>query len=130
MKPQFRVLLVEDDYLTRQLLAAALQRGDLDVDVAESTWEAKRLIDRFGDQYCCILLDLALPDGSGTVVADHARATVPRVPILLVTGTKIDGAMIADYADVVRIVIRKPVDVPELSEMIISLGKATIPIRP
>jgi DNA-binding response OmpR family regulator len=130
MPPQFRVLLVEDDYMT-QSLAVALQRDDLDVDVAESAGEAKRLIDRFADQYCCVLLDLVLPDGDGTQIAAHVREAAPQIPVLVLTGTvpSADDPPAGDYADVVRLVIRKPVDISAVSDLIIALGKAKIPIR-
>jgi DNA-binding response OmpR family regulator len=130
MPPQFRVLLVEDDYMT-QSLAVALQRDDLDVDVAESAGEAKHLIDRFADQYCCILLDLVLPDGDGTQIAAHVREAAPQIPVLVLTGTvpSADDPPAGDYADVVRLVIRKPVDISAVSDLIIALGKAKIPIR-
>ena len=131
MPPQFRVLLVEDDYMTRQSLAAALQRGDLDVDVAESAREAKRLIDRFVDHYCCILLDLVLPDGDSTQIAAYVREPAPQIPVLILTGTVPSANVSAavDYADVVRLVIRKPVDISAVSDLIIALGRAKIPIR-
>jgi DNA-binding response OmpR family regulator len=130
MPPQFRVLLVEDDYMT-QSLAVALQRDDLDVDVAESAGEAKYLIDRFADQYCCVLLDLVLPDGDGTQIAAHVREAAPQIPVLVLTGTvpSADDPPAGDYADVVRLVIRKPVDISAVSDLIIALGKAKIPIR-
>ena len=124
--PQFRALLVEDDYATRQVLAAALQQGDLDVDVAESAWEAKRLINRFGGQYCCILLDLVLPDGHGTDIAKHVREVCADVPILVVTGgaAGLNELTVAEYSDVVRFVIRKPVDIGSISDLILALGRS------
>jgi DNA-binding response OmpR family regulator len=128
MQSQFRVLLVEDDYMTRQLLATALQRGNLDVDVAESAWEAKRLISRYANQYCCILLDLVLPDGDGADIASHVRQTAPQIPVLAVTGGATEST-VAEFGDVVRLVIRKPVDVATLSDLILALGNAKIPIR-
>jgi DNA-binding response OmpR family regulator len=132
MPPQFRVLLVDDDYMTRKSLAAALQRGDLDVDVAESAWEAKHLIDRFADQYCCILLDLVLPDGDATQIAAHVREAAPQIPVLALTGTvpSADVPAAVDYADVVRLVMRKPVDISTVSDLIIALGKAKISDSP
>ena len=128
---QYRVLLVEDDYLTRQVFAETLRRDDLDIDVAESLWEARRLIDRWGRDYCCVLLDLHLPDGLGARVADYLRAADLRLPILLVTGDSTEDARlaVAEYSDLVRLLIRKPVDATMLSDMIVALGKVRLPIR-
>ena len=117
--------------MTRQHFAAALQRVNLDVDVAESASEAKRLIDRFGSQYCCILLDLLLPDADGSEVARHVRTEFPKVPVLVVTGQSGDmrDLPVAQYPDVVRMVIRKPVDLSSISDLVSALGEPRIPIR-
>ena len=117
MQPH-RVLLVEDDTATRWSLATALQHGGLDVDVAESAAEAKRLIDRFHAEYCCVLLDLVLPDGDGGHIAEHVRATEPGIPIIVVTGAADPDESMRRYADVVRLVIRKPTDVQTLAASI------------
>lgn len=117
MQPH-RVLLVEDDTATRWSLATALQHGGLDVDVAESAAEAKRLIDRFHAEYCCVLLDLVLPDGDGGNIAEHVRDTAPAIPIIVVSAAIDPDEAMRPYADVVRLVIRKPTDVQALAASI------------
>ena len=89
----------------------ALQQSNVEVDVAESVAEAKRLIGIFGKQYCCVLVDLTLPDGSGEDVVRESYDTMPDLPVIIVTGKSVDEVMpIANDFVTVKFVIRKPVD--------------------
>jgi len=108
-------------------MAAALGQHGVEVDVAESALEAKRLLDRFGKEYCCVLLDLILPDGDGNQIAHHIRENENDVPVLVVTGSPLATARltVSEYADVVRLIVRKPVDMETLTTSIFALAGRT-----
>jgi PAS domain S-box-containing protein len=78
------VLLVEDDETTLVLERRALSRAGLTVQVATSVRSA---VEQLRQQaFCAVLLDHRLPDGDSWPVVDAARARVPPVPVILVTG--------------------------------------------
>ena len=65
-----RILLVEDESTTRQLLAHVLYAEGYQVDVAETVAEAKAFLDT--TPYSLVIVDWRLPDGDGLLIADTA----------------------------------------------------------
>jgi DNA-binding response OmpR family regulator len=80
-----RVLLAEDDSMVRRLLAAVLHAEGLDVVEASDGAEACRLIDA-PDNLDLVITDLRMPGADGVAVAQRARAHVPSLPVLFVSG--------------------------------------------
>jgi DNA-binding response OmpR family regulator len=78
-----RILIVEDDEMIGQELAAALRRTGLSVDWARDGVAAETALAEGG--YTAALLDLRLPRRSGLEVLRNARARGDRTPILIVT---------------------------------------------
>ena len=68
--PEKRILLVEDERTTRELLAHFLHREGYRVDVAATVVEATEFLDTF--EYALVITDWRLPDGDGLMVADIA----------------------------------------------------------
>jgi two-component system response regulator len=82
-----RVLMVEDDLSTLELMQRTLQRAGYVVEVATGVQEGLTAL--HGDpsiDYLALLLDYKLPDGEPWALADAARARVPEVPVIFVTG--------------------------------------------
>ena len=80
-----RVLLVEDDTLTRRNIALYLRRAQIEVDEAASGEEALQLIDSI-DQYDVVISDLRMPGYSdGMDVISHQLQVSPRTSCFLVT---------------------------------------------
>jgi len=82
------VLLVEDDPEDVQLLRASTARHDdetrLHFTVAERLDHALTMLER--GSFDVVALDLSLPDARGLVGLRTLRATVPHVPVVVVTG--------------------------------------------
>ena len=65
-----RILLVEDESTTRELLAHVLYAEGYQVDVAETVAEAKAFLDT--TPYSLVIVDWRLRDGDGLLIADTA----------------------------------------------------------
>ncbi len=78
-----RVLVVEDDAVSRQLLKRIVEIEGHVADTASGYHQAVALIDR--QSYDLILLDLTLADGDGLNVCRHVRAQHQTPPIIIVT---------------------------------------------
>ena len=84
--PLTHILLVEDEPLTRALMAESLNGAGYEVTATCTGDEAAILLaDR--DRFDALLTDVTLPgsiDGIG--LAEHAREVHPRLPVLIVSG--------------------------------------------
>ena len=112
-----RVLVVEDDEPTQRLLSAILQRQELEVVVAGGGREAIRLLgaQKAGEitAFDVILLDMMMPDVSGTDVIEFVRAESITTPIIVCSAASKAITESID-ADLVCAVIRKPFDIEDL----------------
>jgi PAS domain S-box-containing protein len=90
-----RVLLVDDDPSTLELMRRTLQRVGYVVEVATGVEEGlAALRGNPSTEYLALLLDYTLPDGEPWALADAARARVPEVPVIFVTGMSNEGLII------------------------------------
>ena len=83
-----RVMLIEDDrtyaWLVEEMLADAFAGDHLDIASFASLGEAikeSRVVD-------CALVDLSLPDASGIGIIDTVLASLPEVPLVVLTGAE------------------------------------------
>ena len=77
------ILLIEDDLDLGRALQAALRVEGLTSEWQRRVADAPRSVD--GAQFDCVLLDLALPDGSGFGLLAQWRAQQCAVPIIVIT---------------------------------------------
>lgn len=83
MEEPSRILLVEDDRETRQLVEVWLREEGYRVDAVGRCSAATTALR--GASYDAIILDLRLPDGSGLGLCREWRQTGVRTPILILT---------------------------------------------
>jgi PAS domain S-box-containing protein len=81
-RPARRVLLVEDDSATAELMRRSLARAGYMVEIAPSVQTGLKAL-HAGFQ--AMLLDYLLPDGEPWQLADAAKACTPEVPVIFVT---------------------------------------------
>lgn len=93
MKPLLppRVLLVEDDPISRAFLTAAVQGVPAEVDSADSLAAALALAN--AQDYALWLFDAHLPDGSGVELLAGLRPRHPRTPALAHTASDDKGLL-------------------------------------
>ena len=85
-----RILVVEDDRVSRESLARLLRALDFRVETADTV--AAAMI-HFADPPHCLLLDVDLPDGSGVEIAQLARRVRPDCRIAYITGAVMPGEL-------------------------------------
>jgi two-component system OmpR family response regulator len=111
--PALRILIVDDDPVTRTLLTKRLVKAEYEVDSAENGVEAVRMIAQH--YYDVVLTDLMMPGGvDGIGVLETAKENNLKTEVILITAHgSIDNAIVAmkkgaaDY-------LQKPINFDEL----------------
>lgn len=85
-----RVLLVEDSFADAAFAERALEVSDGEFEVT-ITGSLDAGIDRLGDGFDAILLDLTLPDSAGSETVVRMRAAARDVPIVVLTSDGGEG---------------------------------------
>jgi two-component system, cell cycle response regulator len=111
-----RVLIADGDTALRQQLYAALLGLDVFSDTVGTTAEAlARLAE---EQYRVVVLDVALQPGDvERVIAAIAAMPAGERPVVLVLAGNPDAARSLDV-EIVQIVLRRPVNFPQLVDLV------------
>lgn len=104
---QPRVLVVEDDFFTRDALRTILENEGCRVDVVPDGEKAVGAL--ANNHYDAIVLDIALPKMSGTDVMEYIASTTPRVLNSIVVVTGLDAAEIRKLFPEICETLSKPV---------------------
>lgn len=78
-----RVLIIEDSRELAELIADALKRAGIDVDIVSLADDARLAVQAV--QYAAIVLDLGLPDADGLVVLDQLRKRHDATPVIILS---------------------------------------------
>ncbi|SNB45394.1 response regulator [Geobacter sp. DSM 9736] len=107
------VLVVDDDHEILLLLKNAFARYGVPVDCLSSGEEAIALLDTDAG-YSILLTDLNMEEMDGIELARQAKAIVPEIRIMLITGAPVDdkASQIAEAG--IERVFEKPVSVEDL----------------
>lgn len=114
-----RILIVDDDHPTRQLLLALMRRVGREVVQAESGSDAIGCLR--GERFAVIILDLMMPAVDGQGVLDFLEAEDRDDPVVVCTAA---GLQRTDRLDRTRVraVVRKPFDIDELTAIVRELS--------
>ncbi len=108
-----RVLVVEDDADVLAVLMEVLQQhGYSVVSVPEAASALARLAADAG--YALLVTDIGLPGMNGRELADRARALLPDIPVLFITGYSGDAVVRGEYLAKGMDLIAKPFEVDAL----------------
>ncbi|MBC8718342.1 response regulator [Ochrobactrum sp. Marseille-Q0166] len=82
-----KILLVEDNAINREIAYQLLSDAGLEVDTAENGRMACESVERSGDSYAAILMDVQMPEMDGLEATRHIRRkwTAEALPILALT---------------------------------------------
>jgi DNA-binding response OmpR family regulator len=118
-----RVLVADGDSGLRQQLYGALLNHDIDSDCVSSTSEA--LAKLGAETYGVVVVDVALPTGDVDRVIERIEGIpVSQRPVVLVLASNPEAARSLDV-DIVQIVLRKPVNLPQLVDVVRSCIRST-----
>ena len=108
-----KILVVDDDPVTRSLLQKRLVKAEYEVEVAEDGIEAVRMIAAM--HYDVVLTDLMMPGGvDGIGVLESAKENNLKTEVVLITGHgSIDNAIVAMKKGAVDY-LQKPINFDEL----------------
>ena len=114
-----RVLVIDDDELFRDYLATELRRAGYWVRELADGRELPQLLAQ--DAYDALITDLMMPQVNGALCIRLARAMVPDLPVIAVTGAAA-GDLPPEAADAASLnaaaVLAKPVDPRALLDLL------------
>ncbi len=117
-----RILLVDDEVMVRDTLAAALEDAGYAVAVADSGEEALALL-RTEKHVDVLVTDLSMPGMDGLMVIQEAHRRRPGLPAILLTGYAGHSAqlVVGGMLDRSFTLVRKPIGAAQLSDRIEAL---------
>ncbi len=123
MRPESRVLVVDDEPAIRALVAKIVERAGHPVDTAREGAEAIAKLEE--NEYSVIVLDLMMPNIDGYGLIEHLKVREGVRPAVIVVSAgdsaalrQLDGAM-------VHSILRKPFDIDVLGDLITAAVSAT-----
>jgi DNA-binding response OmpR family regulator len=107
-----RILVVEDEQKLAEILTRSLRGEGFTVDVTETADDAFHWA--IEDHYDLVILDLLLPDGSGTDVLRRLRQQQHKVPVLVLTARGDIDSKVENFEAGADDYLTKPFALPEL----------------
>lgn len=111
-----RMLIVEDDPSTLRALGGIFRHKGWEVLTARTIAEGLAVLDS-GVEFCCLILDLMLPDGDGESILRRVRSERPETNVAVCTGMDDQARLSAVVALQPKALLRKPVPVSKLCEV-------------
>ncbi|MGH7389308.1 MAG: sigma-54-dependent transcriptional regulator [Candidatus Rokuibacteriota bacterium] len=122
--PGPRILIVDDDPVTRRALGDTLTRAGFEVTPAATVAEALRLT--ADAEPALAILDLVLPDGDGIELLGSLRGTWPALPAIVVTAYVEPRSVVEAMRRGALDYLGKPID----PEVLLSAVRAALARRP
>ena len=120
-----RVLIADADVVLRQQLFSALLDTDIYSDCVSTTADALGKLD--AERYGLMVIDVGLPPGDvERVIARIHQMPIVQRPVVLVLAAKPEAARTLDV-DIVQIVLRRPVLLSQLVDIIRSCLRSVKP---
>ena len=85
------ILLLEDGEINRNTIRAMLQFYGYNVLEATTGAEASQICNEHHGRIDLLIIDVQLPDFSGTEVAIEVLKHCPKMPVLFISGTPMEG---------------------------------------
>lgn len=82
-----KILIIDDDKDISELVSLILKKEDIDSDIINNPLEASKLLEKGNNNYNLILLDIMMPELSGTELCSKIRDKVD-IPIIFLSAKK------------------------------------------
>ena len=113
---QSKILIVEDDFISQQVLQAMLSCYPLTVQCVGSGAEAIQAVSTF--QPCLLLLDHELPDITGIALYQQLAVHVPTAQVALISSHEPDQLQAAASAAGIPHLLTKPLEPHHLADLL------------
>lgn len=107
------VLLVEDEPSVREMVQRFLEQSGIHVLTAENGVDACDLFSKFGADV--VMTDQAMPEMTGSRMAEHIRMLSPQTPIIMITGF---ADVLEGTCPAVNYILHKPVTAEQIQQAI------------
>ncbi|MBN2752198.1 MAG: response regulator, partial [Rhodospirillaceae bacterium] len=119
--PAMAILVVDDEPLATQEIAAFLRKSGHTVSTAASGNEARDLLSK--THIDILITDLQMPNGNGFQLIAEAATEYPHIGLIVVTGQPLrDRNALAKLENGVDAILRKPLSLRELAETLHALA--------
>lgn len=115
------LLLVEDDPLVREAVSEVLGAWGFKVTGCSSGTEALERLET-PDLYSALILDVSLPDISGTQIVERLRSSGSTLPIILLSGFPQHIAVKDALLDAHTRFLQKPFELQSLQKLLRLIG--------
>lgn len=112
------VFFVDDESGIRQVANRLLRKRGFDMIGAATAAEATEVIDRYEGEIDALLMDINLPDGWGSMVAQRLRSARPDMAVVYTTGFAEIDPIVSGGLGNAQFVIRKPFTGDQLAEVL------------
>ncbi len=115
------VLIVDDEPGVVDAIAEIVRRANCEAVAAATGHEA---IDRFGQQHFdLVLLDIMLPDTSGTEVFRHIKSVAPDTAVAIITGYADSQMAVEALSMGPLILLQKPLQVADIRQILATFAR-------
>jgi CheY-like chemotaxis protein len=104
-----RILVVDDEAYTLEIMSDMLSDLKYRVETADSGQKALALLHEADEPYELIIADLTMPKMTGHQLAEQARLLHPGIPVVLITGSKVDALGQQRELSIFSAVLLKPI---------------------
>jgi len=120
-----RILLIEDDLLTRKIVQKVLSRENYEVDSASNGIEAFEFLEKNIQQYDLIITDLMMPNSNGFEIVKKALSlkSGPPIPVFIISNAGNEDTVMESFRSGATDFIRKPIIPAELLERVRAILK-------
>ena len=127
IRHSYRILLVDDDMASLEVLDEVLTRAGYDIVCAETGYEALEIVREAAIDLA--LLDFNLPDTTGAELLQQIKQFQPSVPAIIMSANASQGVKLDVFEAGAYTFISKPIDLPQLLGFIsraLDLGQQSI----
>ncbi len=112
----FRILVVDDEPVQREMIAEFLARAEFDVQAVSSGAEALAVIKK--ERVDLVITDYKMPGMSGLELVKESKEINPEVNVVILTAYGTNGTAVAAMKEGAYDYLTKPVDLDELLALI------------